>query len=205
VFPTKAFSGEVVTFGATVFREGHDLIGADLIAIDPEGAETRHRMVAGIPGTDRWTAQVQLETEGDWSWLVEAYTDDWATWLHAAEIKVPAGLDVEVTFALGSRLLTDAVDEYPDTTLIRDAAKALANPALSPASRLRVATASAAGTSSSPAARVPASRPTAPGRAARSARPPAACPPSPAWASTSCTSRPCTRSERRSARVRTTR
>ncbi|MBD8538884.1 maltotransferase domain-containing protein [Frigoribacterium sp. CFBP 8751] len=140
VFPTKAFSGEVVTFGATVFREGHDLIGADLVTIDPEGAETRHRMVAGIPGTDRWTAQVQLETEGDWAWQVEAYTDDWATWLHAAEIKVPAGLDVEVTFALGSRLLTDAVDEYPDTTLIRDAAKALANPALSPAARLRVAT-----------------------------------------------------------------
>ncbi|MBD8141633.1 alpha-1,4-glucan--maltose-1-phosphate maltosyltransferase [Frigoribacterium sp. CFBP 8759] len=140
VFPTKAFSGEVVTFGATVFREGHDLIGADLVTIDPEGAETRHRMVAGIPGTDRWTAQVQLEVEGDWTWQVEAYTDDWATWLHAAEIKVPAGLDVEVTFALGSRLLTEAVENHPDTTLIRDAAKALANPALSPASRLRVAT-----------------------------------------------------------------
>ncbi|MET4050840.1 starch synthase (maltosyl-transferring) [Frigoribacterium sp. PvP054] len=139
-FPTKAFSGEVVTFGATVFREGHDLIGADLVTTDPEGVESRHRMVAGIPGTDRWTAQVQLEAEGDWTWQVEAYTDDWATWLHAAEIKVPAGLDVEVTFAIGSRLLTDAVPDHPDTTLIRDAAKALANVALSPAARLRVAT-----------------------------------------------------------------
>jgi len=139
-FPTKAFAGEVVPFGATVFREGHDVVGADLVLTDPSGTESRHPLAAGLPGTDRWTTEVQLETEGDWTWQVEAYTDDWATWLHTAEIKVPAEQDVEVTFALGSRLLTAAAPGYPDTTLVRDAAKALSNEALSPGSRLRVAT-----------------------------------------------------------------
>ena len=140
VFPTKAFSGEVVPFGATVFREGHDLIGADLLLIDPTGETTRHPLTAGIPGTDRWTTEVQLETEGDWTWQVEAYTDDWATWLHTAEIKIPAELDVDVTFALGSELLAAAVDDYPETVLVRDAATALGNTSLSAGARLRVAT-----------------------------------------------------------------
>ena len=140
VFPTKAFSGEVVPFGATVFREGHDVVGADLVLTDPEGVETRHPMVAGLPGTDRWTTEVQLEVEGDWTWQVEGYTDDWATWLHTAEIKVPAELDVEVTFTLGSRLLAAAAGDYPDTPLVADAAKALGNTSLTPGARLRVAT-----------------------------------------------------------------
>jgi starch synthase (maltosyl-transferring) len=140
VFPTKAFSGEVVPFGATVFREGHDLIGADLLLVDPAGETTRHPLTAGIPGTDRWTTEVQLETEGDWTWQVEAYTDDWATWLHTAEIKIPAEIDVDVTFALGSELLAAAVDDYPETVLVRDAATALGNTSLSAGARLRVAT-----------------------------------------------------------------
>ena len=29
-WPARAFAGEVVPFGATAFREGHDLIGVDL-------------------------------------------------------------------------------------------------------------------------------------------------------------------------------
>jgi starch synthase (maltosyl-transferring) len=140
VFPTKAYSGEVVPFAATVFREGHDIIGVDLVLTDPDGEVTRHRMVPGVPGTDRWSTEVQLEAEGDWSWLVEGYNDDWATWLHTAEIKIPAEIDVDVTFELGSRLLTAAAGDYPDTPLVRDAAKALGNASLTPGARLRVAT-----------------------------------------------------------------
>ncbi|WP_423918047.1 alpha-1,4-glucan--maltose-1-phosphate maltosyltransferase [Frigoribacterium sp. 2-23] len=140
LFPTKAFAGEVVPFAATAFREGHDLIGADLVLTDPAGVQQRYPMTAGIPGTDRWHVEVQLETEGVHEWVVEAYTDDWATWLHTAEIKIPAEQDVEVTFALGARLLTDAAPDYPETKLVRDAATALGNLALSPGARLRVAT-----------------------------------------------------------------
>jgi len=139
-FPTKAFVGEVVPFGATVFKEGHDLIGATLVLAGPDGVEARHRMTAGVPGTDRWTVEVQVEAEGLHTWAVEGWRDDWATWLHVAEIKVPAEIDVEVTFQVGSLLLADAVDDYPQTTLVRDAAKALVNTGLSPAARLRVAT-----------------------------------------------------------------
>lgn len=34
-WPAKAFVGEVVPFAATAFREGHDLIGVDLLLTSP--------------------------------------------------------------------------------------------------------------------------------------------------------------------------
>ncbi len=34
-WPAKAFVGEVIPFGATVFREGHDALGVELLLTSP--------------------------------------------------------------------------------------------------------------------------------------------------------------------------
>ena len=107
-WPAKAFSGEVVAFEATIFREGHDLLGAELELKHPSGRASTHPMVLEGTGTDQWVARVLVEGEGDWSWRVRAFSDDWATWMHTAKIKVPAGLDVELVFAAGAALLVAA-------------------------------------------------------------------------------------------------
>jgi len=88
-WPAKAFDGEVVPFGATVFREGHDLIGVDLLLVDPDGKQTQHHMSPGAAGTDRWQVLARLTGVGNWRFRVQAYSDDWASWLHKAEIKIP--------------------------------------------------------------------------------------------------------------------
>ena len=49
----KAFEGEVVPFRATVFREGHDQVGAMLVLTSPSGAVRHERMSPLAPGTDR--------------------------------------------------------------------------------------------------------------------------------------------------------
>ncbi|RII96030.1 DUF3416 domain-containing protein, partial [Clavibacter nebraskensis] len=56
LWPAKSFVHDVVPFGATIFREGHDLIGADVLLTDPSGSVTEHRMSldATKPGLDRW-------------------------------------------------------------------------------------------------------------------------------------------------------
>ncbi|HEY1529779.1 MAG TPA: maltotransferase domain-containing protein, partial [Galbitalea sp.] len=134
-WPAKAFVGEVVPFGATVFREGHDLIGVDLLLVDPDGKQTQHRMTAGAPGTDRWEVLAKLGIPGSWRFRIQAYSDDWASWLHNAEIKVPIGQDVELVFAEGVELLKRAGTSKP----VKDAAAALANTALEPSLRLMAA------------------------------------------------------------------
>ncbi len=105
LWPAKAFRSEVVPFQATVFREGHDLIGVRLVLTDPEGREVTHHMHPVGAGLDRWQAEAQLTIAGEWTWRVRAFTDDWATWLHNAELKIPAGVDVDLMITMGRALL----------------------------------------------------------------------------------------------------
>jgi starch synthase (maltosyl-transferring) len=131
-WPAKAFDGEVVPFEATVFREGHDLIGVDLLLVDPDGTQTQHRMTEIAPNSDRWRALAQLRKTGTWHFRVQAYSDDWATWLHKAEIKVPLHQDVELVFSEGLHLLERASKSKP----VKDAIAALNDEELHGDSRL---------------------------------------------------------------------
>ncbi|MBW8871953.1 MAG: DUF3416 domain-containing protein, partial [Leifsonia sp.] len=70
LWAATAFSGEVIPFRATAFREGHDKIGVDLILLDPAGQQTEHHMRPLTPGTDRWEVEVQLEQTGLWRYRV---------------------------------------------------------------------------------------------------------------------------------------
>jgi len=134
-WPSKAFAGEVVPFGATVFREGHDVLGVHLIVTDPDGQWTTHHMAPGAPGTDRWHAEVLLPTEGEWTWRVRAFADEWATWLHNAEIKIPAGIDVPLMVRMGAGLLARAGTRK----VVQDAVAAFADPDLPAENKLEIA------------------------------------------------------------------
>jgi starch synthase (maltosyl-transferring) len=134
----------VVPFGATVFREGHDLLGADLLLLAPDGTQSAHPLQPGAPGTDRWQTEVMLDQLGAYTWRVQAYGDDWATWLHASTVKIEAGVDVEVMLMGGGELLERAASlapaGSPAAKTFTDARAAMMNPSLSAAARLAVAT-----------------------------------------------------------------
>ena len=108
----KAYEGEVVPFRATVFREGHDQVGAMLVITSPSGTVRHERMSPLTAGTDRWEAQVLLDERGVWRWHVRGFDDEVATWRHDAALKVDAGVDVELLYELGARQLQRADDEH---------------------------------------------------------------------------------------------
>ncbi|WP_375389631.1 maltotransferase domain-containing protein [uncultured Amnibacterium sp.] len=147
-WPAKAFVDEVVPFAATIFREGHDLLGADLVVKPPRGPEQVRRMHLDSPGLDRWSILHRLDRPGLWTWWIRAYADDWATWVHVAQIKVPAGIDVELTLTAGALLLERAAAEAERTAaerrLLADAAVAVRDTDTEPRTRLRIATTSSA-------------------------------------------------------------
>ncbi|MBD8012641.1 MULTISPECIES: alpha-1,4-glucan--maltose-1-phosphate maltosyltransferase [Microbacterium] len=107
-YPAKAFVGEAVPFDVVAFREGHDLIGVHLRLASPDGRETLHRLSPLEDGTDRWRTTVALDLPGDWRYRFEAFSDDFGTWAHAADVKAVAGVDVPVMCALGVQLLAAA-------------------------------------------------------------------------------------------------
>ncbi|KAB7851254.1 alpha-1,4-glucan--maltose-1-phosphate maltosyltransferase [Streptomyces mobaraensis] len=112
--PAKAVVGESFEVTATVFREGHDAVGANVVLRDAAGRSgpwTPMRELA--PGTDRWGAEVTPDAEGRWTYAVEAWSDPVTTWRHAARIKIPAGIETELVLEEGARLYERAAGGVP--------------------------------------------------------------------------------------------
>ena len=144
-FDAKAVVGEPVPVRATVFREGHDAVAATAVLVDPDGVEhTRARMTLLAAGTDRYGTTVVPDREGRWTLRVEGWSDLYGTWEHAALIKVPAGLDVELTLEEGARVLEKAARvpglEARDVDALGEAVAALRDIDGDPQERLGVAT-----------------------------------------------------------------
>ncbi|QCD58333.1 alpha-1,4-glucan--maltose-1-phosphate maltosyltransferase [Streptomyces hawaiiensis] len=119
--PAKAVTGETFDISATVFREGHDAVAANVVLKDPEGRPgpwTPLRELA--PGTDRWGATVTAGEPGLWTFTVEAWGDPVGTWRHHAEIKIPAGMDTDVVLEEGARLYERAAAGVPEEEGLRD-------------------------------------------------------------------------------------
>ena len=108
-WPAKAVVGETFTVTASVFREGHDMVNANVVLRDPQGRKGPYTpMTPGAPGTDRWSAEVTPTSEGRWTFAVEAWSDPVGTWQHDAHIKIEAGVDVELMLEEGARVLERA-------------------------------------------------------------------------------------------------
>ncbi|WP_405892526.1 alpha-1,4-glucan--maltose-1-phosphate maltosyltransferase [Streptomyces sp. NBC_00104] len=113
--PAKAVVGETFEVTATLFREGHGVVAANVVLKDPEGRPapwTPMRELA--PGTDRWGACVTPTSVGRWTYRVEAWSDPIATWRHTARIKVPAGIDTGLVLEEGAELHARAAAGVPE-------------------------------------------------------------------------------------------
>ena len=107
--PAKAAVGERFDVSAVVVREGHDALSAEVVLVDPTGARRPPQLMHRDPSEiDRWQATVAADQEGLWGFEVHGWSDPVATWRHHAEIKIPAGIDTELTFAEGVLVLERA-------------------------------------------------------------------------------------------------
>ncbi len=121
-YPAKAAVGEPFTVTALVFREGHDALNADVVLTDPHGVRRPWiRMTKDPEEPDLWSAEVSADEPGPWTFEVEGWGDPVATWRHASEIKIPAGIDVELMFAEGALLLERIAENLPRKGVERQA------------------------------------------------------------------------------------
>ena len=139
----KATVGEPFPVRATVFREGHDRLAAEVVLTAPDGSRrppvrmTKHE---SIP--DHYDAWVTPDVGGAWTFEVHAWSDPIATWEHNAGLKIPAGVDVELMFEEGRLLCEKVLAEVdPASTegkLLQGAIEAAGDPGRPPAARLAV-------------------------------------------------------------------
>ena len=72
-YPLKRTVGEAVEVYASVFKDGHDVLGA-AIRVRPPGA-TRWQEEPLTPlGNDRWSGSFTLDAPGRWAWSRGAMT-----------------------------------------------------------------------------------------------------------------------------------
>jgi starch synthase (maltosyl-transferring) len=138
-WPARAVVGETLPVRATVFREGHDAVAANVVLRGPRGRKGGWlRMRPLAPGIDRWEAQVTPTATGRWSFLVEAWSDPLSTWRHDAAVKIEAGVDVELMLEEGAQLYQRAADGMPQggRAAVHKAVSALRDSDRSPLDRL---------------------------------------------------------------------
>jgi starch synthase (maltosyl-transferring) len=123
-YPAKSVVGEQLTVAATVYREGHDALGVNVVLRDSTGREgpwTPMRLVA--PGTDRYEAIVTADATGAWTFQIEAWGDPLESWRHDARIKIPEGQDVDLMLEEGARLHEQAAANLSDGDHTGDAGR----------------------------------------------------------------------------------
>ncbi|MCH0561381.1 maltotransferase domain-containing protein, partial [Streptomyces sp. MUM 16J] len=139
--PAKAVAGETFEVSATVFREGHEAVGANVVLRDPKGRRGPWTPMRELsPGSDRWGAEVTPDVTGRWTFRVEAWSHPLATWRHTASVKVPAGIDTGLVLEEGAELYERAaagVPKGPDRNLVLTAAHTLGDDSLSVNDRLK--------------------------------------------------------------------
>ncbi|MDO5661687.1 MAG: alpha-1,4-glucan--maltose-1-phosphate maltosyltransferase [Brachybacterium sp.] len=143
-YPASAVVGEAIAVRANAFREGHDAMGVQAVLLDPEGNEhARSALDCTNPGLDLWEGRLRPDAEGHWSFRVEAFDAPYATWAHTAEVKIPAGIDVDLVCAEGVQVLGRILDEaregtrpVGDAPLAEAAIASLRDHALNPSARV---------------------------------------------------------------------
>ena len=113
-WPAKGAENEAFPVQATIFREGHDLFGAEAVLFDPRGREVQTApMVNVAPGLFRYEGWLTPHTTGDFTFAVRAWSDPVATWRHNAEIKIDVNQDIPLVFAEGVLLYKRAMMRMP--------------------------------------------------------------------------------------------
>ncbi|MGI8613231.1 MAG: maltotransferase domain-containing protein, partial [Nocardioidaceae bacterium] len=127
--PVKATVGEPFPVTATVFREGHDRLAAGVVLVGPDGADRPLVRLQETVEPDHYLAEVSADEIGPWSFRIEAWGDPYATWVHDAEVKIGAGVDVELMLTEGALLLERAGAQLPgsaaDEAVLREAVAVL--------------------------------------------------------------------------------
>ena len=135
--PVKAIAGEEIPVSAIIFREGHDLLGADVVLYNSQGKElSRSVMHEQWHGGDRYQGSVRIPAQGDYSFTIDSYDHPFATWIHDAEIKIPADIDAELMCTIGRLIFEEKLEEDPSAkNLLTPAIKVLRDTSLSAMNR----------------------------------------------------------------------
>jgi starch synthase (maltosyl-transferring) len=106
-FPAKTIVGREFSVSADVFADGHDSLAADLLWRPADVVEWQRIPMTQLPN-DRWEVRLRPERIGLYRFAVEAWRDEWGTFVHDLHAKMAAGQDVKLEILEGRQLIRAA-------------------------------------------------------------------------------------------------
>jgi starch synthase (maltosyl-transferring) len=106
-FPAKAIVGERVIVEADIFADGHPVVAAEL-QYKPEGERNWQRCRMQLVVNDRWRASLPLDRVGRHQFAVEAWIDEYGSFVRDLGRKRDAGLDLSLEIQEGQQMLETA-------------------------------------------------------------------------------------------------
>jgi len=103
-YPAKGVVQRPLRVSALVFRDGHDVLAARA-RWRPRGDRKWTSSPLVHIGNDRWEGEVEPTSLGAHELVIEAWTDQFATWRRDIGLKHDAGQDVDVELEEGARML----------------------------------------------------------------------------------------------------
>ncbi len=103
-FAAKAVAGWPFEIGADIFSDGHEVLGAAIVALAP-GAKTSAEVPMAHFVNDRWEGAVTFDAPGPMRFAIVAWRNLWGTWARDTAKKVAAGQSVAVELLEARALL----------------------------------------------------------------------------------------------------
>jgi starch synthase (maltosyl-transferring) len=102
--PVKACVGDRIDVSATIFRDGHEVLGAAVRYRGPGDRRWSEAPLLAL-GNDRWAGSFDLDRPGRWQFTVEGWLDRLASWRWEVQRKVDGGqTDLASELLEGARL-----------------------------------------------------------------------------------------------------
>lgn len=143
-YPIKRLVGERIDVGAVIYKDGHDLITAEVRARYKGGGPEQLHGLAKMThdfNADHWSAVLSLERIGRWEMWIEAWPDYFGTWARDLKKRIDAGQYIEPELLEGAALVRRRAKIAPGSELLplENAAKALSDSEMDMELRTRVA------------------------------------------------------------------
>lgn len=141
-YPIKRTIGDRISVGAAIFKDGHDLVTAE-VCVSPHGgekAEIRSTLSYDYP-SDRFSGEFSVEKIGLYDMWIEAWPDYFGSWARDLQKRIDAGQDIAPEMLEGAALIRRRAKVAPasDQEPLQNAAKALSDDKLRMELRQRVA------------------------------------------------------------------
>lgn len=106
-FPVKRIVNEPMEIWADVFRDGHDVVAAEIVWRPVKSNEWRRASMRHHEN-DRWWGAFTPDEIGWHEYAIAAWTDEFATWRHGFQLKAKAGVISDIDAMEGAALMAKA-------------------------------------------------------------------------------------------------